>query len=151
MQDLANIAGPNYPFWPYYGYFNLGPIQIPPYPPFAGLTDRVTGTIYYLAYSPSNNAITLVTTVPAGLKNWTRIWGPFDGPMVQAQGLRLFVSSGTLSFEYIESGSTFAAGPGPWAFRTDGQTNQVAQLYAVTDPNNKNRFSGLALAVQNTQ
>lgn len=135
---LGNTTtSPYYPFWPYYGYFDLGPMQIPPLPRVVGMTDQVTGTIYYLTWSQASNHIILSTTIPGPIwGRFIRVYGPNDGPIVDSSGWFLGVSNGHLVVTLFNNASRDSGGP-IWAVDPT-QAQQVAsvtfQLPPITAP-----------------
>lgn len=117
----------------------LGIVQIPPQPPRIGMTDRSTGTQYWLGYDGAH--ITLSTTAPSAP---TRVYASFDGPFLAAFGLKLAISSGRLLFETVR---TDAAAP-PYAFQDYKNT---AQLTAQTLGRDPSTFDHLGFIAQSTQ
>ena len=48
------------------GYFNLGPVQIPPIPPVVGMTDRAgTGQVWYLFWDGEDHLMLSSVLPPA--------------------------------------------------------------------------------------
>jgi hypothetical protein len=78
--------------WQSYGYWNLGPVRIPPTPPAVGMTDRAgTGEVWWLFWDGENHML-LSDTLPPALTN-TYIFGPWDGPHLGCTGWRLGVTT----------------------------------------------------------
>ena len=78
--------------WQMYGYWNLGPVRIPPTPPAIGMTDRAgTGQIWYLLWDGESHVI-LSNELPPALTN-NYVYGPYDGPYLGTQGWRLGVTT----------------------------------------------------------
>lgn len=83
----------------YYGYYDMGPVRIPPLPQGIVFTDRTTGTLYLLSHDSGEGTTSLETPVPS---QWTgRAYGPTDGPFLSSPDglLRLYVDNGVLSKE----------------------------------------------------
>lgn len=137
-----SVDGPYYPFWPFYGYTYLGPKSIPPLAPITGMTDRVTGAVWYLTFDPCNGCrLALVPYTSLNLTQLivTRVFGPYDGPFINSNALRLGVSSGRLVVDHVQ----MDAGPGPWAFDLSGNKMLWMQLIGVAR-DNPNAFDHLA-------
>ena len=78
--------------WQSYGYWNLGPVRIPPTPPAVGMTDRNgTGQVWWLFWDGENHLL-LSSTLPPALTN-NYIFGPWDGPYLGTLGWRLGVTT----------------------------------------------------------
>ncbi len=104
---------------PYYsGYFDLGPIRIPPLLPYTGLVDRVTGVTHYLGQN--GTAVVLSTTKPAGIN--ATVYQPFDGPFLP-YGTKLGSSSGALVLDLIPEANASAP---VWIYST---TNPLGEAY----------------------
>jgi hypothetical protein len=110
---LARVAPPLYS-----GYFDLGPIQIPPRITFIGFTDRVTGTVYYLSWDGVTH-LQLVTTAPSGLN--TRVFAAHDGPFLGNFGIKLGVSNGRIVIDTSAKDS----GPPVFAFNSLAPFQQI--------------------------
>lgn len=133
-QDLGTWGGPYYPFWPYYGYANLGPTQVPPDAIYVGMTDRSTGAVWYLAFDPCNGGrICLVGESYLSVTKVlvTRVYGPYDGPFIMNEGLRLGVRDGHLVFDILPGNS----GSPPWAFDLSGNHFLFNFLVPVSQDN----------------
>lgn len=83
--------------WWRWGYWWLGPVLIPPLVPAVGITDRVTGTVYYLLWD-GNDHLVLSTTLPTPLQN-NYVFPPWDGPFLGTTGVRLGISNGRVVFD----------------------------------------------------
>lgn len=85
------------------GYTDLGTVRVPPLPAGFVMTDRVTGTEYLLSHNSSTNTVLLTTPVP-GLWRGVAI-DAFSGPVLPSPIglLRLYVASGTLTFDLAPS------------------------------------------------
>lgn len=100
--------------WPnvFSGYWDLGPILIPPQPAIIGLTDRDTGDIWYLTQDAAFTRVAVddvLTDVLAGTQfKDVFVYGPNDGPWVWPENtvaavtgpIKLLVRSGRLGFEF---------------------------------------------------
>lgn len=124
---------------PWGGFHDLGPPQIPRQPPSIGMTDRVTGDVWWLKFDGAN--ITLNSQQPVGPQ---RAYGPYDGPCIAAFGLKLAVSNGRVIFE--QSPSDGSAPP----FAVQNFQN-LAQIFAQTIGNDPNLFDHLTFEPQLTQ
>lgn len=110
-----NTQAPIFPFWPYYGYYDLGPVQIPPVVSLFGLTDETTGKVLYLIAGPDPNRLSLTDT-PVGPqlnKNRTKVYTAFDGPAIGSGGAKLRLNNNHL---LIDTATASDNGPGPWVF-----------------------------------
>jgi len=97
------------PRW-WYGWSDLGPIQIPVLPPYIVLTDRADGTLWLLTWNATNqppvDGLGYVSIRNDGLPTGPRVqtYGPFDGPTVGSVkgnvAVRLFVRGGFLGYDY---------------------------------------------------
>ena len=90
--------------WSNYGYFDLGPVQVPPLPPRVGMTDRATGKVWYLGTdSNSGSRVVLFDTLGAPDKNLALVYGPLDGPYLQGANyyIRLGVQNGRMVYERL--------------------------------------------------
>lgn len=76
-----------------FGYYNLGPVQIPPPLPVVGMTDRTTGKVWYLVYDTTGARMALTDTAPTAAP--LRVYGAWDGPYIGSYGLRLGVDQVT--------------------------------------------------------
>lgn len=124
-----NTQAPLFPYWPYFGYYDLGPVQIPPPPPLFGLTDRTTGKILYILAGPAPNRLSLTDT-PVGPqlnKNRTKVYNAFDGPVIGNSGAILGLDNGRL---VIDTRGAPDSGPGPWIF--DSSNALQVWLLSVT-------------------
>lgn len=133
------LRGEKYPWYPYWGYYDLGPIQIPPLPRTFGMTDRQTGTVWYLSYDAAQGRLALNDTTP---QTFVQIYGPYDGPFLADTGYRLGTRNGRLlyddNFQLLRD-----HGPPPWIF--DATTNTIVyQLKASAPPTN---VPGIGLVV----
>lgn len=88
-----------------YGYTDMGPIQIPGLPMTMGLTDRGTGTVYYLTHTTSepgpdgDGFISLSTSPPSGP---TVVYGAYEGPIFDTNPtLRLLVRDTRIGYEIV--------------------------------------------------
>lgn len=137
MQSIGpSTDGPFYPFWPFYGYSYLGPIQVPPLSSMVAMTDRVTGAVWYLAFDPCQNGrICLLSQseVPLSTILTVRPYAPYDGPFIGPNGLKLGVSNAHLLFDTAPGDS----GGGPFAFDKSGNKQLWMQLagLAYKNPN----------------
>lgn len=125
-----------YPFWSYYGYSYLGPTQIPPLATLCAMTDRTTGAVWYLCFDPCSDcrlALVSQDEIPFSLVFTTRVYGPYDGPFINANNLRIGVNNGRL----VADPSPGDSGGGPWAFDLAGNKSLWMQLVgrAYTNPN----------------
>ena len=82
----------NGPWGSGFGYLYLGPISQPPLVPTVGMTDRVTGTVYWLYWDGADH-LELSTTRSAASQNFYT-FQPYDGPYIG--GMLLGVSNGHL-------------------------------------------------------
>lgn len=82
------------------GYLFMGKARIPPLPMNIVMTDRTTGTDYFLSHTGDVGSLvaSLSTTIPT--KPDTRTYGPYDGPYVDGT-IRLYVSNAVLLAERI--------------------------------------------------
>lgn len=78
------------------GFTDMGRPRIPPVPTGIVFTDRDDGTEYLLSHSGGTYTL---TSVPGQFHG--KPWGPYDGPTLTSPAglLRLYVASGTLSYE----------------------------------------------------
>ena len=88
----------------WYGWTDMGPIQIPALPQYIVLTDRVDGLQYVLTHTLSGGVAqspaTLSTTIPSSPDKV--VYGPNDGPYIQGNPtIRLYSSSGVLVAETV--------------------------------------------------
>jgi hypothetical protein len=88
--------------WPHTGYYNLGPVTIPPRLPFTGLVDRATGQTWFVGQNGST--VVLQPTQPVAIN--VKVYQPFDGPFLP-YGCRLGVASGTLVLDIPGALGTF--------------------------------------------
>lgn len=135
-QGFISNQSTNYPFWDYYGYAYLGPIQIPPLATICAMTDRATNAVWYLCFDPCSDcrlALVPSNQVPFSLVFTTRVYGPYDGPFINSNGLRIGVRNARLLFEVAAGDS----GGGPWAFDLAGNKSLWMQLVgrAFKNPN----------------
>ncbi len=82
-----------------WGYYDLGPVVIPPRPPKPALTDRVSGSVYALTKDGSNPSVSVLADT-AGYK----VFPAHAEPTIRVGDTRLrrlFVSSGALSSEEV--------------------------------------------------
>lgn len=88
------------------GFWDIGPITIPPRPRQFALSDRSDGKTYEIIKSGSDPVLSEITAFSAHT-----VLGTFDGPYVQdgSRARRLFASGGTLSSEAVD----FKASLGP--------------------------------------
>lgn len=96
------------PDW--HGFKDMGRIRIPPLPSAIHMTDRQTGTVYFLTRNVTATEIVLSST-PYG-KTDRVFYGPHDGPYTD--GHRLYVENGDLLAEPAEnhfSAPVMARGP----------------------------------------
>lgn len=49
----------------WWGYYDMGAIQIPPNPKYFVLTDRVTAQLWWVSLNPNTNLLVISTTLPA--------------------------------------------------------------------------------------
>lgn len=118
-----------YPFWPYNGYFNLGPVAIPPGAALFGLTDRTTGTVWYLAAGLSSGHLSYTDT-PSGPqlnKNRTKVYNAFEEPVLGNSGIKIFANNGKIG---IEVDTAWNGWPGPWVYDFSN-ANQIWKLDAM--------------------
>lgn len=74
------------------GFWNIGPVHIPPIPPVAGMTDRAgTGEIWYLFWDGESHLL-LTNTLPAVCQD-IYIFQPYDGPYLGSTGWRMGVTT----------------------------------------------------------
>ena len=74
------------------GFWNIGPVHIPPIPPVVGMTDRAgTGEVWWLFWD-SGSHLLLSNTLPAAAQN-NYTYGPYDGPYIGSTGWRLGVTT----------------------------------------------------------
>lgn len=76
----------------YGGFYNMGPVSIPPKVPYVGMTDTVSGAVKYLSWTGSG-AIVLSATIPSQLN--VTIYKAHDGPYLPLS-IRLDLTSGVL-------------------------------------------------------
>jgi hypothetical protein len=89
--------------WQSYGFWNLGPVRIPPIPPAIGMTDRAgTGQIWYLFWDGESHAI-LSNALPPALTN-VYTFGPWDGPYMGSLGWRLGVTTAHVTGQLVPTG-----------------------------------------------
>lgn len=95
----------------------LRPKQIlhaPGIPPTIGLTDRDTGTVYYLKVDPAytdsagNVRLALVDTIGRADKIGAQVYVAYDGPML-GRGVRLLVRGGRLGYEVLPGYNVMSA------------------------------------------
>lgn len=97
----------------WYGFWYLGPIQVPPQAPYVGMTDRTTGEIWYLCFDPARDGrISLTNTIPRSKSIVTRVFGPYDGPFLADYGLLMGVNNAHVVF----GPALNSFGPSPYAF-----------------------------------
>lgn len=112
------------------GYLDMGTPQIPPLPTKIGLTDRVTGDVYYLTTDGVYPALTIVVSTMVVTDNvaGVRVYDAYFGPVVNTN-MRLFVSSGTLSVEPLTE--RFVSGQGQTrVFARNANTSQAVEVTA---------------------
>lgn len=87
------------------GYTDMGRIRIPPLPKWIAMTDRTTGTVWYLEFRSSGDGLGYVGITdqqPRPDRDWV-IFGPNDGPVIAGDDthptLRLLVDNGGLGYE----------------------------------------------------
>lgn len=89
------LTNPIYPFWPYYGWFDLGPVQLPPLPPVIGLTDRtIPGVVWYITWNNATGHLQIQDSDPFPQGRPAKVYPPFDGPWIGNSGWRLGVDVG---------------------------------------------------------
>lgn len=142
-------SSPYYPYWPYFGYSDLGPVQIPPLPQIVGMTDRTTGKVWYLCFDPAvGDRVCLVDTLPPGMVFRAKVYGPYDGPFIEAYGLRMGVDEvGGAPHVVFDTYPGDAAG-GPWGFQFTAGNTQTAEILA-TSLVNLNAFDHLMYELVN--
>lgn len=118
------------------GRLDMGWPQIPPLPARIGLTDRVSGTIYYLTTTGAYPALTIVlsSTPVVDRVAGVYVYGAFDGPAVD--DWRLFVSGGTLSTE---------PAPGFSQTKVFARADNTGQVLQVTAPEGVLTYTNIAL------
>lgn len=85
------------PGW-WWGWSDLGPIQIPPLPPFLLLTDRVTGQVWWVQPDATFTHVQITTASPPAGQTQI-LYQAFNEPYISGTpGIaQLFVSNGTLN------------------------------------------------------
>lgn len=82
--------------WWTLGFWNLGPVHIPPIPPVVGMTDRAgTGQVWYLFWDGEQNLI-LTDVLPPACQD-VYVFQPWDGPYIGVTGWRLGVTTAPLA------------------------------------------------------
>jgi hypothetical protein len=77
------------------GFFDLGPMHIPPIQPCVGMVDRAgTGQIWYLFWDGEDHLL-LTDVLPASAQN-VYVFQPYDGPYIGQTGWRLGVTTLTI-------------------------------------------------------
>lgn len=139
---MDNNFYPLGPFWTNYGYYDLGPPQVPPAALWVGMTDRATNSVWYLGFDPCfDGRICLVdaSEIPLTKNIVTVVHGPYDGPYVGQYGLRLGVRNGHLLYDsQVGNGASL-----PAAFDLSGNQQLWLQLHA-TSVDNPNFWDHLA-------
>jgi len=103
----------------YSGYYNLGPVIIPPRVTYVALTDRVTGAVLYMGQN--GTAVVLTATNPgSGVQFDT--FPAFSEPFLP-HGLRIFAASGALQSEDL-SPEVNLSGP-VWLYNTANPNQQT--------------------------
>ena len=111
------------------GYTDLGTVRVPPLPAGFVMVDRVTATEYLLSHTSSNNTVLLTTPVPG---QWRGIAiNAFSGPLLDSPIglLRLYISSGTLTFELAPDAFKGVNHP-PVTTRNFGESGIVYEITA---------------------
>ncbi len=81
-----------------WGYYDLGPVQIPPFPVRIILTDRDDGTLWVLTHDADREHVVLSDVFPTD--TLYTIYGPYDGPIVGTNPrIQLLVRDGRLGYE----------------------------------------------------
>ncbi len=121
-----------------WGYYWLGPTQMPSIPSWIGLTDRVTGKVWWLQLAPGQQGLASdqlaleqrhlqLTDQAPGNSKTSRVFAPFDGPFVGAYGFRLGVANAHLVLD------TFgASGPGPFIRQSNNNLVEAGLLMLKT-------------------
>lgn len=109
----------------YWGYYWLGPVQIPPLPVWIGLTDRVTGVVYYFEIGIQTQHIKLSST-PLPSASPIKIYAPWDGPFLGQYGYRIGISNARLVLDQYPGES----GPGPFV-RSPSSSQLIAGMFAT--------------------
>lgn len=143
--DWSGNRGPYNPFWPYYGYYDLGPISVPPIPKRYGLTDRATGVVWYLG-SDAAEGSRLVLFLADQLSNIDKVnsyvFGAYEGPLVwqYARAIRLGVRNGHLVWDVADLPQDQNNYTAAWARDIQSQTVvyyiQMESGYVTVQPGN---------------
>ncbi len=81
-----------------FGYYDLGPVQIPPFPTRIILTDREDGTLWVLSHDEEREHVMITDTFPTD-RHYT-IYGPWDGPTLGTHPrVQLLIRNGQLGYE----------------------------------------------------
>lgn len=81
------------------GYTNLGPVRIPPLPPFIFMTDREDGTIWQLSHDTDDDHVGIDDS-GIGTKVHYELYGPYDGPWIYADPpIRMLIRDGRLGYD----------------------------------------------------
>lgn len=133
-------------WWPYFGFYDFGAVQVPPLPPISGMINRSDGSTWYLCWSPDQgNRLCLSNQIPQAYQARTKVYQPYDGPFLEAQGLRMGVANaGPLGNAHVvyDQSAIGSSGAGPWGFGVN--TNALAAQVAAVSTNARLIFDHLA-------
>lgn len=125
----------------WYGWADIGAIQIPPMPVYLILTDRADGTLWWLTYSTSPAGddgygyISITTTQPPSSVNVDSLTFPaYDGPML-GQG-KLMVRSGFLGVDTGPDPHTTEQESGVWAQKAGLNRSLRRLIFSTATPGN---------------